>query len=198
MTKATRVRWTSEEWAVVMVHALPLIDGGMHKVEALKKGQRLALPKSRHRDTDSLAKACTPSNGTFDAMRAAHRKLSPAQREAVRAQSATPDAPPPEPPAKTDGTRTVWTTRESVLVAKKVEQLKTDPKHAGHSLPSLYVLAQVAALPADRQRSRSTIYRLESIGALTKQHALGLEHAWQYPDAETAKAAAPVQAAMTP
>ncbi len=173
-----RIRWSEHEWNAVVANALPHMDLGVPRLLAMQKAQRaVILDKARHKAPSAIGKSSTPSGGMFDAARERVSAMSPADRAAllVGAQANLEAESTAAPGAR-------WTARERALMASAVQLLRSERAMQGMSLAELYIRAQRMTLPADRQRSESGIKQGSYAGLLARQHAEGLQSAWQYPE----------------
>jgi hypothetical protein len=183
------IRWMPEEWKAVMLVAAPhILSGKLTPVEALLKGQRAALPKSRHRDEKSLQVA------TYnEAYRRFRDEAVAAIPPEVKALATTkPARRKPEPKPKMDegrnysrpGRAVRWTTREKALVARQITKMR----EAGdeRALSRLLIEAQDVVLPEDRRRPVASIQA--GVGANNdKTLAEGMQNIWLLePEAPTA------------
>jgi len=196
MDKRTYLRWTGEEWMAVLAIALPLIDGGTQKIDALLKAQYEALPKPRRRTREGMLKVTAPSSAAYATAVERFGALTPKQRAALLPTSDAPAGEPAQSTTKTpppDSAGARWTGRERALMAAGVNLLRKEPGHESLPLHTLYIKAQGMILPADRQRSEAGIkqagYSKERL--LQKQHDEGVQDAWKYPETSNPFRAAP-------
>lgn len=181
-------RWTPTEWQTVAAHALRYIDKGIPLAEALFKAQRLALPKDRHREEQSLAHSTYGASAQANKYIAQVRALPKEALEALAPPPAPRKAPPPR--KKLDDGRpdygklngvVRWTTLEKARIARQVKQWQD----AGDKrvLARLIIEAQELVLPVERRRSAGSIGAGAGVAGHNDQMMVdGLKNVWLIKD----------------
>lgn len=182
--KVSYIRWTPDEYLRVAVNALPYLTPG-DDFEALRKGMRLALHRSRWRPDPELRSMAGQAHRLIafhEAMKKAE-KLSEREREKYRSvniELPVVDEPPfdpastrsvfgPKPKGQTTKDEKVytgdirWNDREKALLARRV--LYWQQQGNKRPLSRLYIEAQEIELPPERRRSRGGLYQANGANA---------------------------------
>jgi len=184
-------RWTADEYLRVAVNSLQFIVPGKPTIAAFVRGQKLALPRARHRDAVDLKRLAIGSDNRLAKYEAIARALSADER--AKYLVPIPEKPPKPVKAASAGadpfahgrkSQVRWTTRENALIARYVNAHRADGDI--RPLTTLVIAAVEAVLPADRQRSKGGIYDMHYRGALEPALAEGTRNEWLLAEEEPA------------
>jgi len=185
-----RLLWSKADYMVIAAHALPHLPAQepapgktlstsaiTGRIAALKKGMRLALPRSAWRDDDALRilVGLNKSGLAFANAIAAVRAMPEPEREKLRTSGqatahTSRQRSSSVPYAKRDYSGMVrWTDRELALLARRIKFWK-DVQGLDYPWRHLYCLAQELELPPERRRSQAGITQGDYGTARNERH----------------------------